>query len=391
MARRKRHHRRPPPGAPPGTLIADPTAPRPVIRLLGYSSDDFAEETVTDLARIKDSLARRPVTWINVDGLGDVELIARLADVLDLHPLAVEDTVNTQQRSKVEQYEQHLFMVMHMASNGNGLETEQLSLFLGKNYIITFQQGRPGDPFNPVRERIRKNHSHIRRAGADYLAYSLIDAVIDGYFPLLENMGEHLENLEDQILTCPGPQTASRIHHSRRELMALRRAVWPLREALNTLIRDPSPLVGDETRLYLRDCYDHAVRILDFVETHRELASDLMDLYLSSISQRMTEVMKVLTIIATIFIPLTFISSIYGMNFNTERSPLNMPELNWYFGYPFALSTMAAMAAAMMYYFRRKGWIGSAEAPPSVPGPPDACEPQGDGQSRHHQHNGERI
>lgn len=359
MAHRKRHRRRPPPGTPPGTLIADPAAPKPVIRLMAYSSDAFIECTVDDVRAVEEALGRWPVTWINVDGLGDVQIIARLAEVLGLHQLAVEDTINTYQRAKIEQYENHLFVVTHMAANGRGLETEQLSLFLGRNFVATFQQGRPGDPFDPLRERIRKNAGHLRQAGPDYLAYGLIDAVIDGYFPVLEHMGERLESLEDEILACPDAQTASQIHHIRRELMVLRRVIWPLREALNLLIRDRSPLISDETRLYLRDCYDHAVRILDFVETSRELGSNLMDLYLSSISQRMTEVMKVLTIIATIFIPLTFISSIYGMNFNTDRSPFNMPELEWYFGYPFALGLMAVLGVWMVYFFRRRGWIGT--------------------------------
>jgi magnesium transporter len=362
MSRRKRH-KRPPPGAPPGTLVADPSAPKPVISVIAYSCDGCVEQTIQDVAALQEYLDRWPVTWINVDGLGDVQTIARLADILDLHRLAVEDTVNTHQRAKVEHYPNHLFMVVHMATYDNSLETEQLSLFLGKNFVVTFQEGRPGDPFNPVRERIRHAVGHVRQSGADHLAYCLIDAVIDGYFPVLEMTGERLEDLEDEILTCPTGRTASHVHQIKRDLMTLRRTIWPLREAMNSLLRDPSPLVTDETRLYLRDCYDHTVRIIDFIETYRELGSDLMDLYLSSISQRMTEVMKVLTIIATIFIPLTFISSIYGMNFHTERSPWNMPELTWYLGYPFALSLMAAMAFGMLYYFRRKGWLGSPAKP----------------------------
>jgi magnesium transporter len=233
-----------------------------------------------------------------------------------------------------------------------------------------------------VRERLRKGTSHIRHAGPDYLAYSLIDAVIDGYFPVLETLGEHLESLEDDILAHPTPQSASHIHQSRRDLMALRRAIWPLREAMNMLIREPSPLVGDEARLYLRDCYDHTVRILDFVETYRELGANLMELYLSSMSQRMTEVMKVLTIIATIFIPLTFVAGIYGMNFNPDRSPFNMPELEWYFGYPFALALMAAIALVMLYYFRRKGWLGSADRPQDVRGPINSIEDNQGGPSQ---------
>jgi magnesium transporter len=359
----KKRRKRPPPGTPPGTLVADPSAPKPVISVIAYGSDGCVEQTIQDVAALRECLDRWPVTWINVDGLGDVQTIARLADILDLHRLAVEDTVNTHQRAKVEHYRNHLFMVVHMATYNSSLETEQLSLFLGRNFVVTFQEGRPGDPFNAVRERIRHAVGLVRQSGADHLAYCLIDAAIDGYFPVLETTGERLEELEDEILTCPTSGTSSRVHQIKRNLMTLRRTIWPLREAMNSLLRDPSPLITDDTRLYLRDCYDHTVRVIDFIETYRELGSDLMDLYLSSISQRMTEVMKVLTIIATIFIPLTFISSIYGMNFQTDRSPWNMPELKWYLGYPFALSLMAVMAFGMVSYFRRKGWLGSSTKP----------------------------
>jgi magnesium transporter len=353
--------------------VADPSARRPVITVLAYSSEGYTEQVVQDLTTLPQFLTCWPITWVNVDGLGDVQTISRLADMFDLHRLAVEDTVNTHQRAKVEHYRNHLFMVTHMATFNEHLETEQLSLFLGKNFVVTFQEGRPGDPFAPVRERIRKAVGLMRQSGADHLAYCLIDAVIDGYFPVLETIGERLESLEDAILARPAGKTASHVHQIKRDLMTLRRAVWPLREAMNSLVRDPSPLVSDETRLYLRDCYDHTVRIIDFTETCRELGSDLMDLYLSSINQRMTEVMKVLTIIATIFIPLTFISSIYGMNFHTD-SPWNMPELTWYFGYPFALSLMALTALVMLYYFSRKGWLRSPDEPPQIPRPPDKDE-----------------
>lgn len=375
MPRRKhpRQRRRTEPGLPPGTLIADPAAARPVVTLFAFNADRFVEKQTDDLDTLRECLQKWPITWINVDGLGDVDLISRLGEVLHLHRLALEDTVNTHQRAKAEQYHDHLFFVAQMASNGHHLETEQLSLFLGPNFVVTFQEGRPGDPFESVRQRIRQAGSHVRQAGADYLAYCLIDAVIDGYFPVLEAMGERLEALEDVVIDQPSREAVFAIHDARRELMTLRRLVWPLREVMNNLLRDPTPLIADETRLYLRDCYDHAVRILDFVETCRELASDLMDLYLSSVNQRMTEVMKVLTIIATIFIPLTFIAGVYGMNFHPDASPLNMPELTWYFGYPTALALMAAAALVMLYYFRRKGWLGAA-----VPPNPPACPPNHD-------------
>lgn len=378
MSRRKRHKRRTPPGAPPGTLVADPLAPKPVIRVMAYGRDGCTEQTVHDIAVIPDYLGRWPVTWINVDGLGDVQVIARLAEILGLHRLAIEDAVNTHQRAKVEHYPGHLFMVAHMATFNDHLETEQLSLFLGKNFVVTFQAGRPGDPFNPVRERIRGDVGLVRQSGADHLAYCLLDALIDGYFPVLETTGERLEDIEDEILARPTSKIASHVHQIKRDLMTLRRAIWPLREAMNSLVRDPNPFLTDETRLYLRDCYDHAVRIIDFIETYRELGSDLMDLYLSSINQRMTEVMKVLTIMSTIFIPLTFISSIYGMNFHTD-SPWNMPELTWRLGYPFALSLMALVALGMLYFFVRKGWLKASAEPPGPTAPNDKHEPPSNG------------
>jgi len=363
MPSRKRRQR-PPPGSAPGTLVADPSAPKPVIQVITYGPDRCVEQSIRDIDDVRKYLDDWPVTWINVEGLGDVQMVARLAEILDLHRLAVEDAVNTHQRAKVEHYPKHLFMVLHMAAYEESLETEQLSLFLGRNFVVTFQEGRPGDAFNPVRERIRQAVGHVQQAGADHLAYCLIDAVIDGYFPVLETVGERLETFEDEILTRPSSGIASRVHHVKRDMMTLRRMIWPLREAMNSLLRDPSPLITDETRLYLRDCYDHTVRVIDFIEAYRELGSDLMDLYLSSMSQRMNEVMKVLTIIATIFIPLTFISSIYGMNFQWEASPWNMPELTWYFGYPFALCLMAVLAFGMLRYFRRKGWLDSPAEPP---------------------------
>ncbi len=354
-------------------LVADPSARKSVISVLAYGSDKCTEQVIDDVAVVQEYLAQWPVTWINVDGLGDVHRIARLGDVLDLHRLAVEDAVNTHQRAKVDHFRSHLFMVAHMATCNEHLETEQLSLFLGKNFVVTLQEGLPGDPFSPVRQRIRDSVGLVRQSGADHLAYCLIDAVIDGYFPVLEVIGERLESLEDEILSRPAARIASQVHQIKRDLLTLRRAAWPLREAMNSLLRDPSPLVSDETRIYLRDCYDHTIRVIDFIETCRELGSDLMDLYLSSVNQRMTDVMRVLTIIATIFIPLTFISSIYGMNFHTD-SPWNMPELTWDYGYPLALGLMAVMALGMLYYFNRKGWLRSPAEPPRLPGPPDKTE-----------------
>jgi magnesium transporter len=236
------------------------------------------------------------------------------------------------------------------------LASEQISIIFGPNYVLTLQEV-PGDSFDPVRERIRHGKGRIRGRGSDYLAYALIDALTDEFFPVLEHFGERVEALEDALLERPGPATLHEIHDIKRELLALRRAAWPERELLNAMMRNDSELITADTKIYLRDCYDHVVQAMDMIETYRELASGMLDVYLSSVSNRMNEVMKVLTIIATIFIPLTFIAGIYGMNFDPDRSPLNMPELRWYYGYPFSLALMAVVALALVYYFRRKGWF----------------------------------
>ncbi len=361
-ARRLRHlswiERRTPPGAPPGSLTVDPQAPLPVIHVIGYGPDAVKEQKVEDLGAIVQCLGKFPVTWVNVDGLGDAAVLRGLGEIFSIHPLALEDVVNVHQRSKVDQYPNHLFIVGRMVGMGDRVEREQLSLFLGKNYVLTFQE-RAGDSFNPVRERIRQPGRRARSEGPDYLAYALIDALIDGYFPVLEQYGERLESIEDDVLSRPDPQLVSRMHEVKRDLLTLRRAIWPLRETVNSLVREPSPLISDGTRIYFRDCYDHTVQIIDLLENYRDVASGLMDVYLSSVSNRLNEIMKILTILTALFIPLSLIAGIYGMNFNTAQSPFNMPELNWYFGYPFALGLMAVVALVMLTFFRRRGWLGS--------------------------------
>ena len=351
--------RRTPPGTPPGTLIADPEAPHPVIRVLAYGPEEMMEQELSDPQHVRDFLDKWPVTWVDVEGLGDTRIIGALGEIFGLHHLALEDVVNVHQRAKVEQYGEHHFIVARMVRLGEGLETEQVSLFLGKNFVLTFQEGRPGDSLELVRERIRKKGGHIRDAGLDYLAYALLDAIVDGYFPILEEYGERLEVLEEEILARPSSDIVARIHGIKRNLLTLRRAIWPQRETFNALLREETALVTAETRLYLRDCYDHTTQIIDLVETYRELGADLTDVYLSSISNRTNEIMRVLTVIATIFIPLTFIAGVYGMNFNPATSPLNMPELNWYWGYPFSLTLMVMVAVGLLVFFWRRGWLGS--------------------------------
>jgi magnesium transporter len=356
-----RIERRSAPGASPGSIVIDPKAPKPLVQMIAYGPDEIVEQSLADLAGVGAFLEKYPVVWINVDGLGDATIVRKLGEMFGLHRLALEDVVNTHQRPKAEQYERHLFIVGRMVEMGERIETEQLSLFLGRNFVLTFQE-LPGDSFDPVRERIRKAGGRIRTVGPDYLAYALIDAFIDHYFPVLEEYGERLESMEVQVISRPSPELVSQIHEIKRDLLTLRRAIWPLREAVNSLVREPRTFICDETRIYLRDCYDHTIQIIDLLENYRDVASSLMEVYLSSMGNRLNEIMKILTMITAFFIPMSLIAGIYGMNFNTGKSPLNMPELNWYFGYFFALGLMAAAGLGMFFFFRRKGWLGARGA-----------------------------
>jgi magnesium transporter len=360
-AHRSRHRRRTPAGAPPGTLTVDPQSLPSAVSVIAYgkdASDEFSGLLPADIVALRKD---HETIWVNVDGLGDVEFIRDLGEALELHPLALEDVINIHQRPKVEEYDHHLFIVTRMPSAAGNAETEQISIFLGAGYVITFQE-RPGDVFEPVRARIRNPQARIRSASADYLAYALVDAVIDNYFPVLERRGEELEELEDRVMKTGDAGLIGQIHEMKRDLLDLRRAIWPQREMLNALIRTESGLITDATRPYLRDCYDHTIQLMDMIETDREIALGLVDIYLSSVSNRMNETMKVLTVFATIFMPLGFIASLYGMNFDTA-SPWNMPELGWRIGYPVVLAGMAAIAGGLVLYFRRKRWIGRDSAP----------------------------
>jgi magnesium transporter len=362
MSKRRRTKRKPrmthlPPGSAPGTLIPAPDAEKTTLHIIAYGPDGLEEKELKDAGEIRKFIGKWPVIWLNVEGLGSADVVKEVGEIFNIHHLALEDVLNVHERAKIERYNDDLFLVMHMMEFKDHLEQEQLSVFSGKHFAVTFQEG-PIDTLDPARERIRKNQGHIRKLGSDYLIYSIIDSVLDNYFPILETYGELLDKLEDEIITKPSHEVVANVHAVKRELLTLRRAVWPLREAINTLIRDMEVTFSEETRIHLRDCYDHAVRIIDFIETYRELAADLMDVYLSSLSNRMNEVMKVLTIITTLFVPPTLIAGIYGMNFNTEVSPYNMPELNWFFGYPFALFLMLALTSGVVILLWYKGWLG---------------------------------
>ncbi len=367
MTRRNRQKRHKPrvlrqtkPGAPPGTIRARPDAAQPIIRVLAYSLDEIVEKDIDRIDQIPRFLDKYPVTWINVDGLGDVATIRALGDLFDLHPLTLEDVVHVHQRAKVEPFDDYLYLVTRMARTQNPLETEQVSVFLGQNYVLTFQE-QAGDCFDPVRERIRQSRGRVRGVGPDYLAYALLDTVIDSYFAVVDQHAEELDALDDEISQGQGREISERIHDVRSELLLLWRVIRPHRDAVNELIRGGHSLVRDDTRLFLRDCQDHLLQLTDLLEVYREACSDLRDFHFSSMSGRMNEIMKVLTIIATIFMPLGFIAGVYGMNFDPEL-PGNMPELEWPFGYLFALGLMMLAAVGMVLYFWQKGWIGSGGA-----------------------------
>ncbi|UCC71882.1 MAG: magnesium/cobalt transporter CorA [Gemmatimonadota bacterium] len=344
------------PGSEPGTVVAHPEALPPTMRVIACGPEELVERRIDDPRAIADYLDKWPLTWVNVEGLGDASVIRAIGELLGLHALALEDVANANQRPKLEEYPDNVFIIARMPQMHEGtFGTEQLALFLGRNFVVTFQE-RPGDCFEPVRKRLRET-PRLRFLQPDYLAYALLDAIIDSYFPVLESVGERLDRIEEEIVRDLKRESVSRIFHTKHELLSLRRAIWPARDILNALVRDPIPLISDSTRTYLRDCYDHAVRIIDLLESYREINAGLMELYQSTVGHRMNEIMKVLTIIATIFIPLGFIAGLYGMNFDTESSPWNMPELGLYWGYPAALLLMGAVAFGMLYYFRRKRWI----------------------------------
>lgn len=350
------------PGSLPGTLEIETDAAPPTIVLIDYNEHSAVRTQVSTPEECVPYLDSESVSWVDVQGLGSEDVLQRLGKVFGLHPLALEDVVNVPQRPKVEEYDDQLLVITRMVMprrRGEGCVMEQVSFLLGKHYLLTVQEEPERDTFYPVRDRIRTHKGLIRKRGADYLAYSLIDTIIDGFFPVLEAYGEEIEDLEDEVVSNPTRKTLEKVHSLKRELLSLRRAIWPQRDAINALIRDGNALISDEVRIYLRDCYDHAVQVLDMVETYRELASSLMDVYLSSVSNKTNDVMKLLTVISSIFIPLTFIAGVYGMNFDTEASPWNMPELGWYWGYPLCLAVMAAIAIGLVTFFWKRGWFES--------------------------------
>lgn len=342
-------------GTAPGTLvhIGERKTDRVHITVVDYVSDQLRElelETADDALALKET---QTTTWLNIDGIHNLELIENIGKQFDIHPLTLEDIVNTGQRPKVEEFDNYLYIVLkmiHVAEDSNEIRSEQVSLVLGNTFLISFQEA-PEDVFDPVRERIRKGRSRIRKGGVDYLAYALMDAVVDHYFVILEKVGAAIEALEEDLLTDPTPKTMQSIHDLKRELIYLRRQVWPTREVINTVAKGDLSLVQENTVVFFRDVYDHTIQIVDTIESYRDVLSGMLDLYLSTISNRMNEVMKVLTIIATIFIPITFVAGIYGMNFKF------IPELEWKWGYPAFWILVSGLVLIMFGFFRRKKWL----------------------------------
>lgn len=349
--------KRSPIGAPPGTLIADPTAPQPALTLTGIAADSSMLFENASLETVRHCRAEWPLVWIDCVGLGNVELIRELGAIFGLHPLALEDTVNTSQRPKADFYDDHAYVVMRMIDDPTSRRWEQISVFFGDNFVITFQE-RAGDPFAPVRKRIEATlPNRLRTRKADYLAYALIDAIVDSYFGPIETIGDQIDHIEDEMLAGPRKHHLRDLHLLRREVVALKRALWPLRDALAALTRADAPYVHRETAVYFNDTLDHSVRLIDAVETDRELLTELLDTHNSLSQARVSEVISILTIVSSIFIPLTFLAGIWGMNFDPQASPWNMPELEWRYGYPAALGFMLFVALALLGYFKWRKWL----------------------------------
>lgn len=343
-------------GLPPGTLVyTGEKEKEPVtILLLEYDQNSFIEKQIDNIDNILISKENEKVSWINVEGVHDIQLMEKIQSYFNIHPLAMEDIVHTTQRPKAEEYSDQLFIVTRMFiydEENQDIKNEQVSFILGKNYLLTFLED-PGDVFNPVRERIRKDGTKIRSNGADFLAYALIDAIVDSYFHILEKLGEDIEELEDRLVVQPTREDLQSVHQMRRNMILLRKSVWPLREVISHLQRNEHEIINQSTQIYLRDVYDHIIQIMDTIESYRDMIVGMLDVYLSSTSNKLNEIMKVLTIISTLFIPLTFLAGVYGMNFHY------FPELEIKWMYPWGFWIVSlSISFGMIIFFKRKKWF----------------------------------
>jgi magnesium transporter len=349
----------PPPGSPP-TAVPVPSEAHPtIIKLIEYDAHSFVEKQVGAVDELLDSLENQKVTWINVEGLGSVELVQELGRVFQIHPLAIADIFTLGQRPHLDTYDRQIFLLLQMVYHNQELELvfEQLSVLVGERFVLTFQEEPGHDVFEPVRVRLREGAGNARFLRNDYLAYTLIDTVIDYYFPAVEKIGEAIEELEESLLEKPNRESLREVHEIRGALASLRRAIWPQRDLLLRLWHDDCDLFSDRTKPFIRDTYDHALALIDLVESYRDATVNFVELYVSGLSMRTNEIIRVLTVISSIFIPLTFIAGVYGMNFDRSSGPLNMPELSSPIGYPAVLLLMAAVAGGMLLYFKRKRWL----------------------------------
>lgn len=342
------------PGSEPGTLIIEPDAKPSRIILIDYDEDNAIRKMDITPNACAPYIGTNTVSWMDIQGLGSETVLKQVGEIFNLHPLLLEDVVNVPQRPKLEDYNNQLLVISQMVrlkEDESGFDTEQVSFVLGKRYLLSFQEEELQDCFEIVRDRIRTSQGRVRKSGADYLTYLLLDTIIDGYFPVVEHYEDRIEALEDMIISNPDRDTMQEIYDVRRELLALRRLIWPMRNVLHLLMRDHHGIVSDEVQIYFRDSYDHVIQILEIIEAYRELAASLMDVYMSTMGNKLNEIMKFLTVISTIFIPLTFIVGVYGMNFE------NMPELKGEWSYFIVWLIMLAVAGGLIFYFWRKGWF----------------------------------
>jgi magnesium transporter len=353
--------KRPEPGSRPGTIAQRVDLPPPTINRIEYNSDEILSNSVS-LEEIEAAFRTNSsrVVWLDVTGIGDIDVLRQIGANLNLDPLTLEDIAHVHQRPKLEEFEGHVFMTLRAirVQESGDIDNEQLSFVLSGNLLVTFQE-RPGDGFEPIRRRLRDGKGPLRRNGADYLFYALLDVTLDNYFPVLELYGDSMDKLDEQIRVNPTPGLSRTVHTLRRELRQLRRAVWPLRDVAGALSRNEIAGINPSLKASFRDCHDHAVNVVEFVEGSRERVSDLGDLYQAMVSERTNQIMKTLTMVSTVFIPLTFLSGLYGMNFDNDISPYNMPELRWRYGYFILLGAMLLISASMFWVFKRRGWLGA--------------------------------
>lgn len=351
---------KPNPGSAPGVLTVSPLSHPTELLIIGYGPDGYMEQVCSTIEEVEKFMAAWPMVWVNVIGLGNIQLIEDVGNLFMLDRLSLEDVLDTSHRPKVEYYENYLFTIIKAMQPADQFESEQLSIFLKKNVVVVFEE-KPGSSFTQVRERIRRGTGKIRHAGSDYLYYALLDEVIDKYFPILDKLNQQLVALEDEIMTnavdTQSADVIQRIHTTKSDLLLMHRTIWPVSDIISMIMREDTPLITKAVRGFLRDCYDHSSQANEMTQFYRDTASGLLNTFLAYEGHKTNDIVKTLTIISAIFIPLNFIAGIYGMNFDPDISPFNMPELEWAYGYPFALAMMLLVALLMLVRFKKRGWV----------------------------------